>query len=80
MKFLKNNSNTYSFQPLINNTHTFDFQRSLLLNTTTVTEHHRASRIVNAMDIQEQNTTDDPLIRFHLKKKTCQRNPCRIKV
>ncbi len=48
----------------------FFTNRSYLLNRPTITEHHIASRIANAMDNQEHNTVDDPLVRAHLKKKS----------
>jgi hypothetical protein len=69
-EIFKKHFKTSSLQLFIDYIHNFQFNCSYLLNRPTVTEHHIASRIANAMTNQEQNAIHDPLIRAHLKKKS----------
>ncbi len=44
--------------------------RHYLLNKTTVTEHQIASRIAKTIDINTNDTTDDPLVKLRLRQKS----------
>ncbi len=70
MKFFIGKFTITSLQPVLENEHSFTFIRSYLLNRPTITEYKLASRIANAINPQDHDATDDPLVRGQINKKS----------
>jgi hypothetical protein len=66
MKFFKSNITISSILPFIDNEQDFMFIRDHLLHKTTATEHQITSRIAKAINPNNTDTIDDPLVKIKL--------------
>ncbi len=70
MKFFTSNITISSIIPFIDNEQEFMFVRDRLLNRPTATEHQIASRIVQTIDPNNNDTVDDPLVQIRLNRQS----------